>query len=687
MARSRLGVRTMQAKFGVPRAWSVLVILLLGAGNAAAVASDEDCLACHGQADTFDNPEQARRFVVTRDSFVGSVHESLELGCTDCHAPMDFPHPERPTTTCTPCHDQVEAVYKTSLHGFALARGNPRAPTCAACHGSHRILPSSNPASPTHKVHLPATCGACHGQPGLLTDQLVRLPQSFQEYARSVHGQGVTRGIAAAASCADCHGVHEIQGAFDSTSPVHPRNIAATCGQCHHDVQLQFESSIHGRALAAGIRDSPTCTDCHGEHLILSPRDPKARVYGAAQAFSSCGRCHDDPLIIAKYGFQEGVVGSYLDSYHGWANRAGDEQAARCVDCHTAHSVLPKADPASSISEHNIVATCGRCHPGASKNFAASYDHRAASLYANPVNRAIRHIYLWLIVVIIGGMVVHNFFIVNYFMIKRRKEQTFPDASVIRFTTNEVVQHLILTVTFLVLVVTGFALRFPEAFWVRFLAGMGMTEAVRGDVHRVAGVVLILVACYHAWYVLATRRGRQELKALLPCRKDLSDLVENLRYHTFRSDKKVRFGRYDYSQKAEYWALVWGTILMAITGLILWFPTTAAKFLPSLVIPAAQTIHYYEAWLATLAILVWHFFFVIFHPEEYPMSWTWLTGKMSQQAAQERHAQWYDEEIAPQQQAGQGGPPTVAGNTTDTDPGALPAAVAAEEHCEQPPAT
>ena len=116
-------------------------------------------------------------------------------------------------------------------------------------------------------------------------------------------------------------------------------------------------------------------------------------------------------------------------------------------------------------------------------------------------------------------------------------------------------------------------------------------------------------------------------------------------YHTFRSEKRVKFGRYDYMQKAEYWALVWGTIVMVLTGLVLWFPTLTARFLPGILIPASQTIHYYEAWLATLAILVWHFFFVILHPEEYPMSWTWLTGKMTKEAAKEHHGEWYEEEF------------------------------------------
>jgi formate dehydrogenase gamma subunit len=263
----------------------------------------------------------------------------------------------------------------------------------------------------------------------------------------------------------------------------------------------------------------------------------------------------------------------------------------------------------------------------------------------NPVNRIIRDIYLWAIVVIIGGMVVHNLVIINYYMIKRRREQAGKEASVTRFTRSEVVQHLTLTVAFLVLVVTGFALRFPNTWWAEWLTALGMQEPVRRVVHRVAGVLLMLVSLYHAWYVLVTRRGRTELRALLPSWGDFKEFGKNLKYHTFRSKEKVRFGRYDYMQKAEYWALVWGTIVMAVTGLILWFPTLVARFLPGILIPAAQTIHYYEAWLATLAVLVWHFFFVILHPEEYPMSWTWLTGKMSKESAKKHHARWYEEEI------------------------------------------
>ena len=630
----------------VGRVWILGLILLGSPGQGRAQEQQEDpCLLCHSLPAMFEATENPDRFVVTPEDLEGSVHGALGLSCSACHQDMEFPHPEEPRATCSPCHSRTETSFAESLHGYALARGNPRAPTCSSCHGTHRILPSSDPSSATHKVRLPNTCAECHGQSGLLTDQLVRLPQSFQQFAMSVHGQGTTRGVAAAASCADCHSVHALKGAADPESRINPLNVASTCGQCHPDIQLQYDQSIHGRALQVGVTDSPTCTDCHGEHLIVSPEGAGTPGCGVQQATETCGGCHSDPLIVSKYGLQGDVVESYLDSYHGWAVRRDCDLAATCANCHTAHSVLPQEDPASSISAENIVETCGQCHEGAELAFATSYTHTSISMTQNPVNRIIRDIYLWIIVIVIGGMVVHNLVIMNYYMIKRRREQEGDGASVVRFTLNEVAQHFILTAAFVALVITGFALRFPDTWWTQGLTFMGMTEPVRRDIHRIAGVLLILVSAYHAWSLVATRRGRTEIRALSPSWTDVRDLWINLRYHTFRSTKSARFGRYDYMQKAEYWALVWGIIIMAITGLILWFPTLASRILPGVWIPAAQTIHYYEAWLATLAILVWHFFFVIFHPEEYPMSWTWLTGKMTRESAKHHHSRWYEEEV------------------------------------------
>lgn len=633
------------------RLFAAIALLLLLMSPALAAQNDASCLSCHGDTTLFVSRDDPGRFVVDPDPYGASVHAAAGLSCSMCHQGYDsFPHSAGAApAACSQCHSAIGEQFSSSLHGYALSRGNPRAPSCTTCHGTHNVLPGSDPESPIHKARLQSTCASCHGTAGLLTDQIVKLPQSFTGYAESVHGVGAERGIATAASCADCHSVHNLRGAADPESRINPMNVASTCGQCHPDISGEYSRSIHGRALAAGVTDSPTCTGCHGEHLILSPSDPRARTYAANQATGTCGPCHDDPIIIAKYNLQPEVVATYVDSYHGWATQLGHGTAAACVDCHTDHSVLPEADSASSIHATNLVATCAQCHENADRRFAESYTHEDASITKNPINRWIRNIYVVLIALIIGAMIVHNLVIMNYFMIQRRL-QIESSEWIVRFDRSEIVQHLLVTISFVVLAVTGFALRFPDAWWVQSLRTMGMTEPVRSTLHRIFAVVLIAVALSHMYYVFFTRRGKAEFRSIVPRRRDVRDFLRNMRFYTWRSKESVKFGRYDYSQKAEYWALIWGTIMMIITGFVLWFPEQAVKVFPAWIVTASQTVHYYEAWLAVLAIVVWHFFFVIFHPEEYPMSWTWLTGRMSLSEVKRHHERWYEEDIRPARQ-------------------------------------
>jgi formate dehydrogenase gamma subunit len=612
-----------------------------------------NCPICHSDASMFRGRADSARLVTPAEACERSVHGALGMTCENCHRGLDrFPHPEgAEPIACGDCHSSEDREYGASLHGYAVERGNPRAPGCQSCHGVHDVRRSSDPEARTHHTRMAETCTECHGRGGLLTDQYVKLPAAFLQYAQSVHGQAAERGVEEAASCTDCHGVHDLRGHADPTSKINPLNVATTCGGCHAEISDEYERSIHGRALAAGITDSPTCNDCHGEHLILSPDDPHAPTYDARQATEVCGDCHNDPRIIEKYSLQEEVVGSYTDSYHGWVTRAGNGLAATCVSCHTAHLVLPKADPASSVHDSNVVATCGQCHENADYEFARSYDHYAASITANPINRIIKAIYIVLIVVVIGGMALHNLVIINYYLVEKRRAER-REGGIVFFQRSELIQHMLLAVSFIVLVITGFALRYPDAFWVQAAGELGLGETVRSTVHRVAGVALMVVSVWHGTYLLSIRRGRRVLSDMLPAMKDFRDLADNIRFHTWRSRDKARFGRFGYPAKAEYWALIWGTLLMVFTGLVLWFPQASVRIFPYWIVSASQTVHFYEAWLATLAIVVWHFFFVIFHPDVYPMSWTWLTGRMPEEEVKEHHSEWYEEEVKPSQMSG-----------------------------------
>jgi len=642
MSRQADAWKDVVMELGRFRGWLIGVGLVLGGPASVAWAQDAAaCLACHGDKSMLED-ETTKRLFVDGDVFTASIHGSM--ACSDCHtdASPDGHDSDLAPVDCGMCHSDVVEEYAVSLHAYARQRGNERSPDCAGCHGTHDIASFTADKSGTHrKNRIVATCAKCHGSAGLLTDDLVRLPEAVKGYAASVHGQALRRGIETVAVCSDCHGVHKLKGPLDPESEIHPANVSKTCGKCHNDIQVQYDQSIHGRALRAGLADSPTCNDCHGEHQVLAPSDPNAATHAGLKATEMCGSCHQDSRLIAKYGLADYVVETYVDSYHGWAQKLNSPNAATCVKCHTAHWVLPARDPASTVSPANIVETCRQCHVDADKSFSESYTHKTASPSANPVTGWLRWTYIILIPAVIGGMVLHNLLIiVAYARKQRRKEKE--EGTVPRLDRQQVVQHLLLAVSFITLVITGFALRFPNAFWVQPLTLMGMDEVVRSVVHRVAAVVLLAVGLLHVLYVTLSSRGRTEIQALFPRWRDVTDAMQSILYYLGLGGRKIRFEQYDYTQKAEYWALVWGTIVMGISGFILWFPATAVRWFPTWVIQAAEMLHYYEAWLAALAILVWHFFFVLLHPNVYPMSWTWLTGEMTKHEAKEHYGDWYD---------------------------------------------
>ena len=155
-----------------------------------------------------------------------------------------------------------------------------------------------------------------------------------------------------------------------------------------------------------------------------------------------------------------------------------------------------------------------------------------------------------------------------------------------------------------------------------------MGENLRSIIHRVAGVVLIAAGIYHIFYLRHAREGRRLIRDLAPRPKDAFDAWKTMRYYLGLSRQKPKFGRFNYAEKAEYWALVWGTALMGLTGMMMWAKVWVGDLLARWWVDVATAIHFYEAILATLAIVVWHFYQVFFDPDVYPMNWAWWDGKM-----------------------------------------------------------
>jgi len=151
-----------------------------------------------------------------------------------------------------------------------------------------------------------------------------------------------------------------------------------------------------------------------------------------------------------------------------------------------------------------------------------------------------------------------------------------------------------------------------------------------------AAVVLMAATLYHFIHLAVNKRDRAFLNAMLPKWQDAADLFHVLLFNLGLRQEEPRFAKFNYVEKVEYWAFLWGTAIMSLSGFLLWFNNFALRHFPKWVSDAATAIHWYEALLATFSILLWHFYMVIFDPLVYPMDLAWLTGKVP--ADHYRHA-------------------------------------------------
>jgi cytochrome b subunit of formate dehydrogenase len=612
---------------------------------------DKDCLACHGDATltTEVNGKQVSLYL-DESKMKQSIHGGM-FACVDCHKDVKgLVHETTPKKiTCAECHAEAQQAYEHSLHSKAKP-GAAQAANCQDCHGgAHEILAATDPKSPVNHDNIPATCGRCHGQKFLMESN-GESGQPFISYQQSVHGLAIEKGSKKAAVCTDCHGDHEILPANDAKSPIYKFNVPATCGKCHGTVQQTFDESIHGQAIARGNGLAPVCTDCHGIHSIKAHIDPNSSVSEQNIARTTCARCHEGVRLSQEFGLAGNRVTSYLDSYHGLAAEGGSAVVANCASCHGVHNILPSSDPRSTINKANLDATCGQCHKGVTQKFTLTkvhMDEGKSKDIGSIAVRWVRWFYLALIILVIGAMFLHNAVI---WQSKARTLRAMQNPKMTRMSENQRWQHLILLSSFIILVLTGFALKFPNS-WLADVLAMG--EKLRSITHRVAGVILIGAGIYHLFYLAMTKEGRRLICDFAPRPKDAFDALATMRYYLGLGGEKPRFGRFNYAEKAEYWALVWGTALMAVTGVMMWANVSTGNLLARWWVDVATAIHFYEAILATLAIVVWHFYQVFLDPDVYPMNWAWWDGKMP--AEHYRHEHGLDTEALAEAETGAAG--------------------------------
>src|SRR5258708_5425119 len=281
--------------------------------------------------------------------------------------------------------------------------------------------------------------------------------------------------------------------------------------------------SIHGQGIARGNGLAPVCTDCHGIHSILSHKNPNSPVAEQNVSRDTCAPCHEGVRLSKEFGLPGNRVSSYLDSYHGLATQGGSIVAANCSSCHGVHDILPSKDPHSSINRANLDATCGKCHKGVTQKFTLTRVHAPDGTKSRDIDsiavRWVQLIYIPLIILVIGAMVLHNLIIWRRKMADRRAAHT---VNVVRMSANQRWQHLVLLTSFIILVITGFALKYPDS-WLPHM--LGLSESLRSIVHRIAGAVLIAAGLYHMFYIAAAREGRKLLRDLAPMPRDAIDAV------------------------------------------------------------------------------------------------------------------------------------------------------------------
>jgi cytochrome b subunit of formate dehydrogenase len=590
--------------------------------------ANADCLRCHERKD-IKAAGDGRSVYVDASELDHSMH--VKQACSQCHIGVT-PSRLRPCETivqkvdCGSCHAAVVQQYQQSTHGQLFARKDSNAPTCLECHGTHNTRGRKDPVSVTFPTNVPLLCGRCHrmGQKAALRYAGTE-KEIVERYNESIHGKGLLKsGLVVTAMCTNCHTAHHELPHDNPESSVNDRNLPATCGNCHNGIEGQFERSIHSRSVSKTDKPLPVCNDCHSAHTIQRADDEGFML----TIMSQCGRCH------------EKIAQTYFDTYHGKVSQLGYTKTAKCYDCHGAHDILPVADPASHLSRANVVATCQKCHPGATRRFAGYLTH---ATHHDPAK------FPWLFWTFWGmtGLLVGTFtlsgahtllWLPRALQMRRaagRAHVASAAAEFVRFTRLNRLLHATMIVSFMSLAMTGLTLKFSYTAWAsivsRFLGGY---EAA-GYIHRVAATLMVGVFVAHITDLV--RRKRREYGSwrkmflgpdtMLPVRKDLTEAIASVKWFLGRG-KRPRYGRWTYWEKFDYFAVFWGIAVIGSTGLTLWFPELFTRLLPGWTLNVATIIHSDEALLATGFIFTIHFFNTHLRPEKFPMDLVVFTGRM-----------------------------------------------------------
>ena len=398
--------------------------------------SNDDCLGCHSDASlSMEKNGKTVKLQVKKMDLVKSVHSKML--CVNCHTgynPSDIPHKKGDmSVNCMDCHSKPKTVH---LFHPQMANANgikgSDAVNCKKCHGTHAISSTKTPESPLNFTNSVAFCGTCHQQEKndhMQSEHMLQYSannpnsptcnfchqkpitkgynldgatlkvnqeklclschlhnmaydnqytKALVNYEKSVHGSALIKGNKNAAVCVDCHGVHKLQKSSKPDSKINRTNVPNVCGSCHKDVNKEYMASIHGKALAKGNVDAPTCSHCHGEHNIQNVPDIPHKVFADSKMnFNTvvnnkmvyCLGCHSDETFSKKYNL------ATFQKAHDWMPAQESHwKNVRCVDCHSSQE--PPNLAHNILAPQKAVKKCEECHAMNSILMNTLYKHQ-----------------------------------------------------------------------------------------------------------------------------------------------------------------------------------------------------------------------------------------------------------------------------------------------------------------------
>jgi hypothetical protein len=231
-------------------------------GGSAAAAN---CVDCHGKHDILRG----------KDAASPTNHANLEATCATCHGKESMPGQAKMPGGA------VASQFHDSIHAKALAgAARSAAPTCTNCHGTHSIRTKDDEKSNVHRARIPETCGSCHGK-------------ERQQYVQGKHGKLRQEGNLGSPGCTDCHSAHRIQA---PGTPAFQAQVISECGTCHANYMETYRETFHGQVTNLGYMSVATCASCHGAHDIRPASDPASMVSPQNRP-ATCMKCHKGATV------------------------------------------------------------------------------------------------------------------------------------------------------------------------------------------------------------------------------------------------------------------------------------------------------------------------------------------------------------------------------------------------------